>query len=148
MSGPAASPALCIGLMSGTSLDGVDGVLVDFAAQPPRVLASHGLPLPPGLRDELLALNASGPDELHRAAVAAHQLTQVYAEVVQALLAETGCPNVYERCDDLIRKGEGLPLFSGALAGDEPPEHVLVVEGNQRYSMDLCTGFKYPKLRS
>ena len=66
--------------------------------------------------------------------------------IVQALLAETGCHNVYERCDDLIRKGEGLPLFSGALAGDEPPEHVLVIEGNKRYSMDLCTGFKYPKL--
>ncbi|MDD2730178.1 anhydro-N-acetylmuramic acid kinase [Malikia sp.] len=90
MPDPTAGQALYIGLMSGTSLDGADGVLVDFAAQPPRVLVSHGLPLPENLRAELLALNASGPDELHRAAVAAHQLTRVYAEVVQALLADSG----------------------------------------------------------
>src|SRR5690349_8620167 len=30
--------------------------------------------------------------------------------VVQALLGATGCPNVYERCDALLRKGEGLPV--------------------------------------
>lgn len=89
MTGADAGRALCIGLMSGTSLDGADGVLIDFSAQP-RVLASHGLPLPAGLRTELLALNASGADELHRAAVAAHQLTLVYAEVVTALLRAGG----------------------------------------------------------
>lgn len=68
--------------------------------------------------------------------------------IVQALLAETGCPNVYERCDELIRKGEGLPLIQRELAGEAPPDHVLVVDGKERYSMDLRTGFRYPKLRS
>jgi 23S rRNA (cytosine1962-C5)-methyltransferase len=68
--------------------------------------------------------------------------------IVQALLADTGCPNVFERCDELIRKSEGLPVFYRALAGEEPPDHVLVTENGSRFSMDLRTGFKYPKLRS
>jgi len=46
--------------------------------------------------------------------------------IVQALMAETGCANVYERADELIRKGEGLPVTSGALAGDEPPDEILM----------------------
>jgi 23S rRNA (cytosine1962-C5)-methyltransferase len=45
--------------------------------------------------------------------------------IVQALMAETGCPNVYELSDELVRKGEGLTAANGALAGDEPPESVL-----------------------
>lgn len=67
--------------------------------------------------------------------------------IVQALLADTGCPNVYERCDEALRKAEGLPVFYRPLAGEEPPEHVLVTQQGERYSMDLRTGFRYPKLR-
>lgn len=67
--------------------------------------------------------------------------------IVQALLAETGCPNVYERCDELIRKGEGLPVFSRELAGQAPPSQVSVTDAGQRYMMDLRTGFEYPKTR-
>ena len=63
--------------------------------------------------------------------------------IVQALLAETGCPNVYERSDELVRKGEGLPVVSGALAGDEPPDAVTVIEQGVKYSLDLKTGSKY-----
>ncbi|HJV02431.1 MAG TPA: SAM-dependent methyltransferase [Burkholderiaceae bacterium] len=67
--------------------------------------------------------------------------------IVQALIAETGCPNVYERCEELVRKGEGLPLFSGALAGDAPPDRVEVTDAGQRWQMDLRTGFEYPRTR-
>lgn len=62
--------------------------------------------------------------------------------IVQALIAETGCPNVYERTDELMRKGEGLPLVSGALAGDEPPDDMPVTEKGVRYSLDIKTGKK------
>jgi len=62
--------------------------------------------------------------------------------IVQALIAETGCPNVFERADELVRKGEGLPVVSGALAGDEPPDEVFVNEGGSKVSTDLKTGFR------
>src|SRR4051812_3140929 len=60
--------------------------------------------------------------------------------IVQALIAGTGCSNVYERCDDLLRKGEGLPLVAGALAGDEPPDDVLGGDGGIKFTLDLRTG--------
>ena len=63
--------------------------------------------------------------------------------IVQGLIAETGCKNVFERADELVRKGEGLPLVSGALAGDEPPDEVFVNEGGgKKVSTDLKTGFR------
>src|SRR5690606_33125616 len=79
-----------IGLMSGTSTDGVDGVLADLTCDAIRVLASAGRPLPDTLRQELLALNAPGPDELARAARAANALADCYEDVVRDLLAQAG----------------------------------------------------------
>jgi len=82
-------PELYIGLMSGTSLDGVDGVLADFAAATPLVVSHASAPFPSALRAELLALNTSGNDELHRAALAGNALMRVYAQVVGELLADS-----------------------------------------------------------
>ncbi|MBB3224087.1 SAM-dependent methyltransferase [Pseudoduganella umbonata] len=65
--------------------------------------------------------------------------------VVQALLAATGCPNVYERCDMLLRKGEGLHVAPRALAGDEPPQRLMVRDGAKLLPMDIRTGFVYPR---
>ncbi|MEJ8847194.1 anhydro-N-acetylmuramic acid kinase [Variovorax rhizosphaerae] len=84
---------LFIGLMSGTSLDGVDGVLADFAGGHIAVKAHATTHFPVALRAELLALNLPhGDDELHRAALAGNGLARIYAAVVQRLLTETGLP--------------------------------------------------------
>lgn len=83
-------PEIYIGLMSGTSLDGVDGVLADFSSSPLRILAHVALPFDDGLRAELLALNTAGSDELHRCALAANALVRVYAHAVSQLLAQSG----------------------------------------------------------
>jgi anhydro-N-acetylmuramic acid kinase len=87
---------LYIGLMSGTSLDGVDGVLVDLpeagsrapGAPPLRVLADAHVAMPVALGAELLALNSAGANELERAALAANALARLQAEVVAHLLAK------------------------------------------------------------
>lgn len=76
--------------MSGTSLDGVDGVLAEISEQKCTVAHYQSAPLAPELRAELLALNSPGPNELHRAALAGNQLALAYADVVQALLAASG----------------------------------------------------------
>ncbi|MBU4611951.1 anhydro-N-acetylmuramic acid kinase [Achromobacter sp. GG226] len=80
-----------IGLMSGTSVDAVDGVLVDFPpAAPPRVLAYASREFDAVLREQMLALNRAGENELHRAALAANALADLYAGVVSDLLATAG----------------------------------------------------------
>lgn len=79
-----------IGLMSGTSLDGIDGVLVEFGQGRMQGVANTTLTIPGALRQELLALNQAGPDELRRAAIASNQLARLYAEVVQKLLESAG----------------------------------------------------------
>ncbi|MES2072161.1 MAG: SAM-dependent methyltransferase [Pseudomonadota bacterium] len=60
--------------------------------------------------------------------------------IVQSLIAETGCKNVYELADELMRKGEGLPVVSGALAGDEPPDEYLVIEKSQGSKPGIKSG--------
>jgi anhydro-N-acetylmuramic acid kinase len=85
-------PELYIGLMSGTSLDGVDAVLADLSAVEPRLIGHYHLAYRSELRDELLALNQPGSDELRRAALAANALARVYAATIVELLEKNSQP--------------------------------------------------------
>jgi anhydro-N-acetylmuramic acid kinase len=76
---------LYIGLMSGTSLDGVDAALVDLRSRP-LLLGAEFAPYPKELKAALLALHYSSSDELHRASLAGIQLSKLYATAVDRLL--------------------------------------------------------------
>ncbi|MDD5242149.1 MAG: anhydro-N-acetylmuramic acid kinase [Sulfuricella sp.] len=83
-------PEYYVGLMSGTSLDGIDAVLATFENTTCKLLHSQFLPFNEALRTELLALNNAGANELERAALAANELSRSYAGAIQALLKQSG----------------------------------------------------------
>ena len=76
--------------MSGTSSDGADVILADFADAIPRVIGFHSEDFPPSLRTKLLALNIAGENEIERSQLAANALAEVYASAVATLLTRTG----------------------------------------------------------
>ena len=143
-------PLLCIRLMSGPSLDPVDGCLLAMtdsarmqgtdAATPMRQLAFASRSMPPALRAELLALNTPGGNELHRAALAANALMALYAEVTQALckqaavqpvqIAVIGAHGQTVRHRPQMFDGTGytLQLVNGALLAERTG--IAVAEGH------------------
>ncbi|MBO3277586.1 anhydro-N-acetylmuramic acid kinase [Pseudomonas schmalbachii] len=77
--------ALYLGVMSGTSLDGLDIALVEQDAGA-TLRASHYIPMPAALRADLLALCAPGADELARAARAEQDWVRLAAQGINELL--------------------------------------------------------------
>lgn len=79
-----------IGLMSGTSLDGVDAALLSFSSLGEhRIEACHYLSFPVQLRQNLLDINTAGDNEIERSAILANQLAHVYAACIRTLLEKT-----------------------------------------------------------
>lgn len=82
-----------IGLMSGTSLDGVDAVLLAMDEQGrPHVEADSFLPFPAEIRQQVLALQSVDSNELDRAARLGNALARLYADVVAQLLVSCALP--------------------------------------------------------
>lgn len=83
---------LFIGLMSGTSVDGIDAALVSFSAQP-RLLCARTYPLPEALAAQVLQISQSqGSVELDLLGELDTRLGKALAEAALALLHESGTP--------------------------------------------------------
>lgn len=80
---------LYIGLMSGTSMDAIDGVLIDFS-QGIHLLGTHSAPIPDSLREGISALCLPGENEIERMGRVDAALGECFAAVAQAVLEVSG----------------------------------------------------------
>jgi anhydro-N-acetylmuramic acid kinase len=87
-----ANSAYYIGIMSGTSLDGVDVALATFEENSCQLVATHFVPYPADLKNQLLALHSKTDDELVITALMGNQLAVIYAQSVNELMAKQQLP--------------------------------------------------------
>lgn len=82
--------AYYIGLMSGTSMDGVDAVLVDFATEKAQLICSHTEEIPSHLLKGLQRLCLPGNDEINRLGRLDRSVGELFGLAVNHLMAKSG----------------------------------------------------------
>jgi anhydro-N-acetylmuramic acid kinase len=75
--------------MSGTSMDGIDAVVVDFSSHLPHLIASHQEPIPDKLQQSLRQLAQPGDDGIDQVGVADVQMGHLLAKAVNNLLSSS-----------------------------------------------------------
>lgn len=80
-----------IGLMSGTSVDGIDAVLVSISAgNRPVLVTTHAHPIDAATRGEIQALMREGPNEIERLGDLDMALGELFAEAANAAIKKAG----------------------------------------------------------
>ncbi len=78
---------LYVGLMSGTSADSIDAVLVDLTSNTPQLLATHSADIKE-LKPEIHALACLGENEIHRMCQLDRELGLRFAQATNELVAQ------------------------------------------------------------
>lgn len=84
---------LFIGLMSGTSVDGIDAAIVDFKGNYPKLIATDYTPYTPALRDQILSICQPGDNEIARMGELDIILGKAFADSVKRLLENNKLPS-------------------------------------------------------
>jgi len=83
---------LYLGIMSGTSADGIDLALVDMQGTMPHLVAFDFVPFAPLLREQVISLYSPADNEIDRAQSLAISLAKAYADAVNQFLSKIGVP--------------------------------------------------------
>ncbi|CAM3810832.1 Anhydro-N-acetylmuramic acid kinase [Vibrio aerogenes CECT 7868] len=83
------SEELYIGVMSGTSLDGIDVVLTGFQNGKVQIYAGYCHPIPAGIRQKILDICTGQLTSLKSIGILDHQLGHLFAQAVNQLLSQT-----------------------------------------------------------
>jgi anhydro-N-acetylmuramic acid kinase len=148
MAKPNFKPQLFIGIMSGTSLDGVDAALVAFDGDNCQLQNTHFLPYPEEVKLQLLALHKPQNNELEAAWILGCRLADLYAKTTNELLKKAkinasdisaiGCHGQTIRHRPQIKDGHGFTIQIGNNAVLAELTNITVV-GDFR-SRDIAAG--------
>lgn len=103
---PAVNRQLYIGLMSGTSLDGIDAVLIDLSDTQYKLLEAVDHAIPAQLQRQLIELCQPGDNEIDRLGRADRALAVEFSLAVKSLLQRSG----YQACDIIAIGSHGQTI--------------------------------------
>src|SRR5580704_9003042 len=86
-----------LGIMSGTSLDGIDVAACRFAGKRIELVAFHSAEWQPGLRERIMGLATAERIEMNDLVQAHFALAKEYAKAVEAILREADIPSSHIR---------------------------------------------------
>lgn len=86
---PSSKPELYIGLMSGTSMDGIDAALVDFSKTQPELISTHSHQWPDHIQQALIAARDIPDEQLSTLSSLDLQTAEIFADACFELLKNT-----------------------------------------------------------